>query len=148
MRRSMTAEWMIAAAALSLVGRDAHAELFSKAYAFKAGTTLEINAELPGSIRLDSVQFLLPQADPAKEGVFGGPKAKVSISNLGSVSQKVGIVIAVTDADGRLLGVASGGTKLFPLRADRQIFYTLPFDSVRSELSKGTVFRISIEPAP
>ena len=66
MRRSMTAEWMIAAAALSLVGRDAHAELFSKAYAFKAGTTLEINAELPGSIRLDSVQFLLPQADPAR----------------------------------------------------------------------------------
>jgi hypothetical protein len=136
------------ATALVLSATEARAELFSKAYNFKPDTTLSIGAEVPGGLRLDSVEFVLPKADPSQAGTFSGPKIKVSISNLGTTAMTVGIAIAVTDADGRLVAVASGGTKLFPLRADRQIVYTLPVDNVRAELSKGTVFRISIEPTP
>jgi hypothetical protein len=126
----------------------ARAELFSKAYAFKANTTLQVGAEIPGSLRLDSVEFVLPKDDPSQTSTFGGPKAKVSISNLGKTSITVAIAIAVTDADGRLLGVASGGTKLFPLRAERQMVYSLDFGGVSGELAAGTVFRISVEPKP
>ena len=147
MRRLVMASCILATAA-ALGANHAQAELFSKAYAFKPGTTLEIGNELPGGLRLDSVEFIMPKEDPAQAGSFSGPKVKVSISNLGTAAAKVGVSIAVTDADGRLVGVASGGTKLFPLRADRQIFYTLSVDGVRSELAKGTVFRISVEPAP
>ena len=148
MQRWAIGPCILAVAALFFSASDARAELFSKAYAFKPGTTLEVGAEMPGGLRLDSVEFVLPTKDPSQESVFGGPKVKVSISNLGSTAAKVGIAIAVTDADGRLVGVASGGTKVFPLRADRQIFYTLSVDGVRAELAKGTVFRISVEPTP
>lgn len=146
MHRWVRATSIAIIAALALAGGDVRAELFSKAYTFKPGTTLEINAEMPGGLRLDSVEFVL--ADPSKGGTFSGPKVKVSISNLGTASAKVGVSIAVTDADGRLVGVASGGTKLFPLRGDRQIVYTLSVDGVRTELAAGTVFRISVEPTP
>jgi len=136
------------AAACILTATEARAELFSKAYTFKPGTTLEMNSEMPGGLRLDSVEFVLPSDDGKPSGSFSGPKVKVSISNLGTSAAKVGVSIAVTDADGRLVGVASGGTKLFPLRAGRQIVYTLSVDGVRTELAAGTVFRISVEPMP
>jgi hypothetical protein len=147
MHRRTREAGIVVAAAFLFAGGDARAELFSKAYAFKPGTTLQVDADVPGGLRLDSVEFVLPKAE-AQSGTFTGPKVKVSISNLGTVAVKIGVAIAVTDADGRLVAVASGGTKLFPLRADRQIVYTLSIDSVRSELAKGTVFRISIEPTP
>lgn len=123
------------------------AALFSKAFTFKPDVTLEVGEELFDGIRLDSVQFVIPKGDPSDGGTFSGPKVKVSISNLGTASAKVGIAIAVTDAEGKLVGVASGGTKLFPLRTDRQIVYTLPVDGVRADLATGTVFRISVEPS-
>ena len=125
---------------------SAKAEMFSKAYTFKPNTTLEVGADLPGGLRLDTVEFVLEAEDGKPKGTFSGPKVKVGISNLGTAAVKVGVAIAVTDAEGRLVAVASGGTKLFPLRADRMITYTLSIDGVRAELAAGTVFRISIEP--
>ena len=148
MHRLAKGAGFVVAVALIAAGSDARAELFSKAYTFKPGTTLEVGAEMPGGLRLDSVEFVRPKDDATQGGVFAGPKVKISISNLGTSAAKIGVAIAVTDADGRLVGVASGGTKLFPLRADRQIVYKLSIDGVRSELAKGTVFRISVEPTP
>ena len=92
------------------------AELFSKAYAFKPNTTLEVGTEMPGGLRLDTVEFVVPADERVEGSVFSGPKVKVGISNLGDKSVKIGVAIAVTDADGKLVGVASGGTKLFPMR--------------------------------
>ena len=139
---------VVMAAVLVVAGSEARAELFSKAYAFKADTILEIGTEMPGGLRLDSVEFVLPKSDANQGGTFGGPKVKIGISNLGTSSVKIGVAVAVTDADGRLVGVASGGTKLFPVRADRAIVYSLSINGVRSALAEGTVFRISVEPAP
>lgn len=146
--RTIAALIVIAGAAWVATATDARAELFSKAYTFKADTTLQVGAEIPGGLRLDSVEFTLPKDEAAQSSVFSGPKVKVAISNLGATSITVGIAIAVTDADGRLVGVASGGTKLFPLRAARQMVYSLDINSVKAELASGTVFRISIEPKP
>jgi len=146
MHRPARITGLIMSTLLALAASEARAELFSKAYTFKTDTNLQVGAEVPGGLRLDSVEFVMPKA--SQTGTFDGPKVKVSISNLGTEAVKVGIAIAVTDADGRLVAVASGGTKLFPLRADRQISYTLSIDNVRADLSKGTVFRISIEPTP
>lgn len=148
MHRSGKMAGIVLGAVALLVASDARAELFSKAYAFKPDTVLQVGADLPGGLRLDSVEFVIPAMDEKQGGMFAGPKVKVSISNLGTASAKIGVAIAVTDADGRLVGVASGGTKLFPLRKDRQIVYTMGVDGVSAELASGTVFRISIEPAP
>ena len=145
MQRRTWRAGIVMAAALFAAGSEARAELFSKAYAFKPDTELQVGAEVPGGLRLDTVEFVLPKAG-SPSGTFTGPKVKVSISNLGTIPVKIGLAIAVTDAEGRLIAVASGGTKLFPLRTERQIVYTLAIDNVFAELSSGSVFRISIEP--
>lgn len=139
---------IVAVSMLAVLGGEVRAELFSKAYAYKPDTTLEMGVEMPGGLRLDSVEFVLPKGDPSSASVFGGPKVKVAISNLGEKSVKIGVAIAVMDADGKLLGVASGGTKLFPMRSDRAIVYTLSISNVNAELASGATFRISVEPAP
>jgi hypothetical protein len=139
---------MILAAALALAALPAHAALFSKTYVFKAGTTLQVGTEIQPGLRLDSIEFLLPSDDGSPAGLFNGPRAKIAISNVGEQSMRIGIAIAVLDDANRLVGAASGGTKMFPLRADRQMVYTLDFDGVNSELTVGTTFRISIEPKP
>ena len=144
MKRTLIAP--AAVAALLFAAAPAHAELFSKAYAFKPNTTPEVGTDIAEGLRLDTVEFQLGADDGSPSGLFSGPKVKISISNLGTTSAKIGLALAITDADGRLVAVASGGTKLFPLRAGRQMTYSLGLDGVNSELSKGTVFRISIEP--
>ena len=136
------------AAVLVVAGSDARAELFSKAYAFKADTILEIGTEMPGGLRLDSVEFVLPKQDANQGGTFGGPKVKIGISNLGTNSVKIGVAVAVTDADGRLVGVASGGTKLFPVRADRAIVYSLSINGVRSAWPRARYFASASSPRP
>ena len=127
-------------------GLPARAELFSKAYEFKPNTVLQVGADLGEGLRLDSVEFVVVSDDGSPSGLFSGPKVKVTISNLGQTSVKVGLAVAVADADNRLVAVASGGTKLFPLRAGRQVVYSLDVDGVNAELAKGTAFRISVEP--
>jgi hypothetical protein len=124
------------------------AETFSKAYEFKPNTVLKVGADVGGGVRLDTVEFVLSQDDGSPGGLFSGPKVKVTISNLSDGSRKVGVAIAVADAENRLVAVASGGTKLFPLRAGRQIVYSLDIDGVMNELAHGTAFRISVEPRP
>ena len=96
MNRLAKSAGLVLAVALVLVASDARAELFSKAYSFKPDTTLQVGAEMPGGLRLDSVEFVL-QKDPNEGGTFNGPKVRVSISNLGSASVKVGVAIAITD---------------------------------------------------
>lgn len=139
---------MGALVALSLGVTGARAENFSKTYEFKPNTALKVGTDVREGLRLDSIEFVVPSNDPAQASTFGGPKAKVTVSNVGKTSQTIAIAISVTDADGKLVGVASGGTKIFPLRAERQMTYTLDFGAVNSELANGKEFKFTIEPKP
>ena len=138
---------LVLACALTLA-LSARAETFSKAYEFKPNTVLKVGADVGNGVRLDSVEFVMSTDDGSPGGLFAGPKVKVTVSNLSDASRKIGLALAVADAENRLVAVASGGTKLFPLRAGRQIVYTLDIDGVMNELAHGTAFRISVEPRP
>jgi hypothetical protein len=126
----------------------ARAQTFSKAFEFKPNTVLQVGADVGNGVRLDSVEFIMSKDDGSPSGLFSGPKVKVTVSNVSDGSRKIGVALAVVDAENRLVAVASGGTKLFPLRAGRQIVYNLDIDGVVNELSHGTAFRISVEPRP
>ena len=118
----------------------------SKSYEFKANTPLQVGVDLGDGVRFDSIEFVLPK--PPGDGptpLFDQPKAKVTISNLGGAAVKIGIAIAVVDGEGSLVGVGSGGTKLVPLRAGRQMVYAIDFDDVRARLASGSAFRITLE---
>ena len=60
----------------------------------------------------------------------------------------VGIAIALYDDEGHLLGVASGGNRISPVRPDRQKTFHLVFEGVTAEAHKATAFQISLEAKP
>lgn len=128
----------------------ADAGLFTKTFKFKPDTTLEVGADLEGGVRLDTIRFRLPATGEGGKvtRVGGVVKAEVAVSNVGASAKTIGIAIALLDDEGRLLAVGSGGTKLFPLRKERQMVYTLVFDGVNNEAANATVFKISVEPKP
>ena len=125
------------------------AGLLSKTYEFKEGVTLEVGAETDTGLRLDTVQLTLPSTTGGRFLRTGGlVRAEISISNTIDESRKVGIAIALFDAQGRLVGVASGGTKLLPIKPQRQRTYDLVFDYVNEDAYKATTFQISVEAKP
>lgn len=146
----MTLRTIVAAAAIAgtLAVLPVGAAVFSKTYAFKPDTLLQVGATVGDGLRLDTIEFFLTKDDGSPAGLFSGPKVKVAISNVGKASVRVDLTVAVLDGEGRLVGVGSGGTRVFPLRPDRQMTYVLDFDRAASEIGTGTSFKISIEPKP
>lgn len=57
----------------------------------------------------------------------------------------MGVAIALYDGEGRLVGVASGGTGLMPLKPDRQRSFTLIFDDVNALAAQAQTFQITVE---
>src|SRR5262245_41107756 len=132
-----------------LVAPAVQADTFSKKYRFVQEKTLEIGETVGEGMRLDSVQFVFPAASGAKILRIGGvPEAVVAISNLSEASMKIGVAVAVYDEEGRLLGVASGGSAMRGIRAYRQVGYSLKFDYVNGEMTKAATFQVSVETKP
>lgn len=135
--------------ALTLAATPGHAELISKSFEFKQGVKLEIGTETESGLRLDAVQFKLPAQKGGKVVRTGGlVQAEVTVSNVGDRSRKVGIAIAMFDSVGRLIGVASGGNRIAPLKKNRQQSFRLTFDDVNGLAHRAETFQISLESKP
>lgn len=120
--------------------------MVSKQFEFREGVTLEIGAATDDGLRLDSVQFALPKSAGSEHPRTGGLSAvQIALSNTSEQSRMVGVALAVFDGDGRLVGVASGGSKLLPLKPGRQKTYTLVFDHVNVGMHRARTFRITLE---
>ena len=105
-----------------------------------------IGAEVPGGLRLDGIRFRFPdESAGALMRLRGVAKADVAVSNVGDTARRVGVAIALYDAAGNLVGVASGGSKMLALRPDRQATYTLAFEDVKLHSRHAKTFRITVE---
>ncbi len=125
------------------------AAVFSKTYVFQVDTMLEVGVEIDAGLRLDGIRFTLPSTVDGKIVRTGGfATAHVAVSNTGEASRRVAIAVALYDDESRLLGVASGGVGLFPLKPGRQGTYSLTFEDVNAEIPRATKFQISVEPKP
>lgn len=123
--------------------------LFSKTFQYKPTTALTIGADIEPGIRLDTVRFLVPTGEDGKISRAGdSATAEVAISNTGAESRKIGVALALFDDAGRLLGVASGGDRMIPLKPGRQATYVLTFAMVNAETPSATRFQISVETKP
>ncbi len=121
----------------------------SKRYPFQGGLTMEIAAVGVSGLRLDTVRFRVPAPRGDRLLPTGGPlTAEVAVSNTADQSHMVGLAIALYDDEGNLLGVASGGNRIWPVRPDRQQTFILVFDGVNAEAHKATAFDISLEAKP
>jgi hypothetical protein len=148
MRRLIPAVILVAGLAVLLVPQ-ARAELLSKRYEFQAGVLLALGSAESTGLRLDTVRFQLPASVDGRIVRAAGPvTARIEVSNTGTTSRRVGLAIALFDAEGRLLGAASGGSQLAPIKPGRQKSFELLFDGVNAEAGKATAFQISLEPKP
>jgi hypothetical protein len=59
-----------------------------------------------------------------------------------------GVAVALHDDQDRLLGVASGGDKMFPLKPGRQGLYVMSVNHVNASAPSATRFSISVETRP
>ena len=127
----------------------ARADLISKSYEFRGDVTLELAASTESGLRLDNIRFRVPPVvDDKVSRTAGLANATLTISNIGEKSRKVGVALALFDAQDRLLGVAATGSSMMSLRGGRQKTYTLVFDFVNSEIHRATRFQISLESKP
>ena len=138
------------ALALALAAAPAAgAALLTKEYKFNAGVQLDVGASAGDGLRLDAVYFQLPSTSGFKLFRSGANvTVEIAISNTGESSQKVGVAVALLDEEGRLLAVASGGTKLAAVKAGRQKIYKLIFDNVNGEAFRAATFKIAVESKP
>ena len=122
------------------------AGLTSKTYQFNRGGLLEIGVDTGDGLRIDRIRFDFPA--PVGDRLLrtsGLVRAEVALSNTSSESRKPGIALALFDAEGRLVGVASGGSQIGGLKPGRLRVYNLVFEGVNAEAFKATTFQISVE---
>ena len=79
-----------------------------------------------------------------KDAEFG-TRAQVEVTNTGKFPKVPGFAVAVLDKDGRLLGVASGGTKVGTIKPGETETFDLNFTQVKERLAFGDKFFLAIE---
>lgn len=110
------------------------------------------NAEIPvqgaevDGLRIDSIYFNKRETTvwPLKGADFG-TRAKVKVTNTSGRSRVPGFAVAVFDAEDRLVGVATGGTKIGTVSAGSTETFDLNFRYVLERLPKGATFFLSVE---
>lgn len=118
---------------------------FSQRFKYFWDQLIPLKAEVDG-LKLNSIFFNRREITSGLfKGAEFGTRARIEITNSGTRSRAVGFAVAVFDADDRLLGVASGGTKLFALKAGATESYDLSFEQVLERLPHGATFVLSLE---
>ena len=74
-----------------------------------------------------------------------GVRAHVTVTNTSKRARLPGFAVAVLDADGKLLGVASGGTKVGTVAPGETEDFDLNFTQVKERIPKGATFLMSVE---
>jgi len=121
-------------------------DLISKSYEFKPDVTLEIGAVNGQGLRLDFARFKVPAVVDGRVQRTGGlVTVDVALSNVGEDSSRAGIAVALFDGNGRLVGVASGGSRWSAIRAGRQKNYRMIFEDVNGFAHTARTFQISFE---
>jgi hypothetical protein len=134
------------ASLLALAAAPAAAQVVSRTYVFKPGVILEMLLPGEAGLRLDSIYFEAPAKESGRLTAADRPViAVVAVSNTSQEAQKAGLAIALHDDEGRLLAVASGGSKLGWVKPGRQQTFSLVFDGAYSEAHLATTFQITLE---
>lgn len=116
--------------------------------AFRWDTLLPLKLEVDGlQVKSVFVNRREIARGPLKGASFG-VRAQVEVTNTADKPRHPGFAMAILDADGRLLGVASGAPTFRALRPGETDTYDLPFSHVLERLPLGTRFVLSVELMP
>ncbi len=114
-------------------------------FKFYWDTTLPLNLEVDG-LKVTEIYFNVRRSRYSwlKEAEFGA-RAHVTVVNTTQRPRVPGFAVAVLDADGKLIGVASGGTKVGTVAPGETEDFDLNFTQVKERLPKGATFLLSVE---
>lgn len=114
-------------------------------YKFYWNTTLPLSLEVDG-LKVTEIYFNVRRSRYSwlKEAEFGA-RAHVTVTNTSARPRIPGFAVAVLDTEGKLLGVASGGTKVGTVAPGETEDFDLNFTQVKERLPKGATFLLSVE---
>jgi hypothetical protein len=121
---------------------------YSESFSFTWDRTIPMTINLDG-LKVTSIFFnkrvLEPGVFSFLKGADFGTRAQVSVTNTSKVAKVPGFAVAVMDKDGRLIGVASGGTKVGTISPGDTETFDLNFTQVNERLASGDKFLLAIE---
>jgi hypothetical protein len=121
---------------------------YAESFPFQWDRTIPLTTNLDG-LKVNSIFFNKRMVQPGffnfLKGAEFGTRAQVEVTNTGKYPKIPGFAVAVLDKDGRLLGVASGGTKLGTVKPGDTETFDLNFTQVKERLSSGDKFLLAIE---
>ncbi len=106
---------------------------------------MQVDMNVDG-LKVNSIFFNLRES---KVKLFQGPtfgtRAQVEVTNTSKATKIPGFAVAVLDAEGHLLGAATGGSKLTGVKAGETETFDLNFDQVNARIPKGATFLLTVE---
>ncbi|MFC1889567.1 FxLYD domain-containing protein [Thermodesulfobacteriota bacterium] len=144
MRRSDSIAILIAVFMVLGFCNNVHAEITTVTVPFEDSKWLSVELRI-GGVEITNI-ILVP---PGNKGVIrlprgNDPQARVNIKNNSEVkANDIGIAVALLDAQGKLIGVASGKTGKIPPGQIDEI--TMPFKNVNTFFMEAADILISME---
>ncbi|GLH72826.1 hypothetical protein GETHLI_13280 [Geothrix limicola] len=121
---------------------------YSESFTFSWDRTIPLSINVDG-LKVNSIFFNKRVVESgflgALKGAEFGTRAQVEVTNTGKHPKVPGFAVAVIDKDGRLLGVASGGTKVGTVKPGETETFDLNFTQVKERLASGDKFYFAIE---
>ena len=127
---------------------DTSLSYFSESFAFTWDRVIPLSVNVDG-LKVTSIFFNRRVMQPGffniMKGAEFGTRAQVEVTNTAKYPRIPGFAVAVLDKDGKLLGVASGGTKIGTVKPGETETFDLNFTQVKERLPKGERFLLAIE---
>jgi hypothetical protein len=127
---------------------EASLSYYSESFPFAWDRMIPLTVNLDG-LKVTSIFFNRRVIEPGffnlLKGAEFGTRAQVEVTNTAKYPKVPGFAVAVLDKDGRLLGVASGGTKVGTIKPGETETFDLNFTQVKERLAKGDRFVLAIE---
>lgn len=123
-----------------------------KPLSFASGTHAYVwNALIPLRVEVDGLRvqsIFFNEREPRPRllrGMKWGHRAHLEVTNTSTHPRTPGFAVAVFDAEGNLLGAASGGTKIGTVKPGETETFDLNFYQVKQRLQRGAKFVLSVE---
>lgn len=121
---------------------------YSESFPFAWDRIIPLTIDLDG-LKVSSIFFNKRVVQPGffnlLKGAEFGTRAQVEVTNTGKYPKIPGFAVAVLDKEGRLIGVASGGTKVGTIKPGETETFDLNFTQVKERLATGDKFFLAIE---
>jgi len=140
-RPRLVAALLLLVLAAAAAARPADAAVNSARYRFEGNRWLSLDLAV-AEVRTDVVRFEWPST---MLGIKTRYKAVIKVVNGSTHQVSAGVAVAVYDADGKLLGAGTTGTKVGTIDPGDAAEFTVDFDHVSERLEAAAQFQVALQ---